>query len=152
MAKKTFVKVEGPKHVKSVLAPLFDRLTAEGDATLSLHGLKASIEKELSFLFNTRSPYATTDVLALLETKPLPPTAYGIPDLDAFNISSKSTWGAVGGLLSDLVRIYEPRLHGATVDVIGYDPPTQKILLTISGTVTLENRTEAVHFSLSLDR
>jgi type VI secretion system lysozyme-like protein len=107
--------------------------------------LRASVERELSDLLNTRAPLPIDQ----LEGRSRSAIDYGIPDLSAFPIGEPSAMERLARHVRDVIAVYEPRLCNPGV-TIGRSTGSGKTL-TVTVTGELESgtiRTMPVTFAL----
>lgn len=113
----------GLHTVEGNVAPLFDRLrisrsAAEPQALQDLDhaGLQESVRREVTWLFNVRSPTP----IARFAAVELTVVDYGVPDFTAFSPQSGEDRQRLGQLLTRAVAAFEPRLKGvqATVEMV----------------------------------
>lgn len=144
--------VWGPKDVCRV--PLFDRLIDEDPRrtreavplrTLDADGLRASIQRELSRLLETRCPF-TGDVALGRERTALD---YGLPDLD------QGGRGLVGERRARLARLvkhtiesFEPRLDNVEITVVDTGEAKSRAAVTITAEVLVPEGRERLAITL----
>lgn len=106
--------------IRSAPLPLFDRLCwtdeAQG-ATLDSLGLKASIGRELSRLFNTRSKLTFAEFSNCFETHSGTVIDYGVPDFTALSPRSGDDLEVLQNALQQAIKMFEPRLMHTQVKV-----------------------------------
>jgi type VI secretion system protein ImpF len=141
---------------------LFERLVgparpaADSEAVLAdtgpprLHdsdGLRASIERELRDLLNTRVPLP----IEQLETRPRSAIDYGIPDLAAFPIGQHDAMERLARHLRDAIAVYEPRLLCPVVEVARNRQSADALTLIVRGVLQAGTvRTMPVTFEMLL--
>ena len=146
-------------------ALLFDQLTEQSEfltgparapILLDQEGLKASVHKELSAIFNTRLSFPNAAVDALLaETDGEAALAgiegmMGLPELrNAFAEGGAGT-DDFAQACTRAIRLYEPRLRNPVVKVGGFDPLRQSLSLVIEGELVVGPRRENVSFAVAV--
>jgi type VI secretion system lysozyme-like protein len=78
-----------------------------------VHDLRASIERELTDLLNTRAPLP----IEALEGRARSAIDYGVPDLSAFPAGQSDAMDRLARHLRDAVAAYEPRLRDPMVQI-----------------------------------
>ncbi|MFZ4408570.1 MAG: type VI secretion system baseplate subunit TssE [Paracraurococcus sp.] len=104
--------------------PLFDRLAAAAPPA----GLRASVQRELEALLNTRLPLTLDEAAAL----PAGVLTYGLPDLSAFPMGQEAARVRLARYLEAAVAVFEPRLAGPRVEVV-VDSGPDAMLVVVSG-------------------
>lgn len=138
-------------------ALLFDRLvegTADGGFTgdsgrraLTRDQLLASIQQELTRLFNTRLPLSP-DALLQQERTVL---TYGIPDLGAFIPRDKDSEALLMAVLADTVRAFEPRLAEVQVQVAFHQEMRRRMGLVVHAVLETGALRTPVSFPIAVD-
>lgn len=90
-----------------------ERLTSPDGRHLTLAGLHASVERELTRLLGTRIPVGE----ALLSEGPRTVLTYGIPDFGTVTESSDGNRKRLQSEILAAITAFEPRLRGVTVDL-----------------------------------
>lgn len=144
----------------SFLPPLFDRLTQDDVGLLDEDGLKASIQKEISLMFNTRvstykqpqgefelleGPSKTTDHLYSF------PELLGLADFSFFDVANSQEWRLMERHMESSLRAFEPRLKNPRVKIGGFEPKKQELSLMISGEIIFGKSMESISFPLDVD-
>ena len=136
----------GPRSVAAARPLLFDRLEGHEAAIYDDAALLASIQRELSDLFNTRAT-ATVEMLASRRRSTID---YGIPELTLHNVSDVYAPTVLAEQLRDAILAYEPRLAEPTVEVFPHATLPRKLIARISGVLPLERIRERVSFQIDL--
>ena len=133
--------------------PLFDRLIDEHPQEreekkikdrLDLEGLKASIQKELRMIFNTRSISTTFKGNSPISGD------FGIQEYTYLNPNGKDGMYLIRNLIKS-IQLYEPRLLRPAVRILRYDKVYQKIFLEIQGIIQLGEKLERFSFPLDIE-
>jgi type VI secretion system lysozyme-like protein len=93
--------------------------------------LRASIERELRDLLNTRVPLAIQQI----EQRPRTAIDYGIPDLSAFPVGQHDAMDRLAKHVRDAIAVYEPRLHNPTVEIARDSQNADALTLLVRGTI-----------------
>jgi type VI secretion system protein ImpF len=124
--------------IEGNIAPLFDRLriarsVAEPQALQNLDraALQESVRRELTWLFNVRSP---TPAGRFAEVE-LTAVDYGVPDFTAFSPQSGEDRQRLGKLLVRAVSAFEPRLKGVEIAVEAVNGAPQALLARLEATL-----------------
>lgn len=142
------------------LPPLFDRLTHEDVGLLDEEGLKASIQKEIALMLNTRSfAYKrqqgflkpAEETLETYEYSYSFPELLGLSDFSFFDASNAQEWHVIELHMEASLAAFEPRLKNPSVKIAQFDPKKQQISLVISGEVVFGKRVESISFPLDFD-
>jgi type VI secretion system protein ImpF len=137
-----------PAIVSSSPMPLFDRLAANGEAQLSgAVALRESVARELSRLFNTRSPL-TFEAFAASDGSVLD---YGVPDFTERSMYSGPDRDAIAAIAKHAITLFEPRLVNVSVDFVVPAGPAPRAVLTIGGDVRSGSSVARVVFKLAKD-
>ncbi len=75
--------------------------------------LRASVERELKALLNTRAPLS----IDVLERRARSAIDYGIPDLSAFPMGEHDAMSRLARHVRDAIAVYEPRLIDPMVEI-----------------------------------
>lgn len=140
------VTTVGPRSVAAARPLLFDRLEGHEAGIYDSEALLASIQRELSDLFNTR---ATADVEALARRR-RSTIDYGIPDLSLHSASDVFTPAVLAEQLREGILAFEPRLAEPAVDVLPHATLPRRLIARISGVLPLERIRERVSFEINL--
>ena len=138
--------------VRGSSVPLFDRLALSGDSVasgaflLTPEQLHASIGKELSRLFNTRSRLAPSEYAGSTGTV----IDYGIPDFSALSPRHPDDRELLQSALKQAIVFYEPRMSNISVKVEAVPQRGDRALVTVSGDVTIGLKPQRVSFALGL--
>ncbi len=96
---------------------------------VELAGLRASIQRELTDLLNTRSPLAI-DVIELRSRSTID---YGLPDLSAFPVGNHDAMHRLEQHIRAAITAYEPRLRDPVVRIDPATIGTDSISVRVSG-------------------
>ena len=139
--------------VRGSSVPLFDRLAA-GDATgssaswlLLPEQLQASIGRELSRLFNTRSRLAPSEFHQNSGTV----IDYGVPDFSALYARRGDDAELLESALAQAVALFEPRLSNVSVKVQGMANRADAAAVTVGGDVMIGLKAQRVSFELEMN-
>jgi type VI secretion system protein ImpF len=139
--------------VRGSSVPLFDRLASSeapggvGAFLLLPEQLEASIARELSRLFNTRSRLSFTEMAASTGTS----IDYGIPDFSALSPRNGDDRDLIEKGLAQAVRFYEPRMRNVVVKVSDVPGRGDAAVATVSGDVTIGMKPQRVSFALNMN-
>lgn len=146
---------------KGAIAPLFDRLCDYDPMvshepvpliTYTKKQVLASIEWEVENLLNTRCGISMADY-ETLDPKTLPygvPDLYGLPDGSFTDGASKEGVTRLAEMLTNSIRIFEPRLRNVHVDVHIMDPKTQSAQVSIIADLVIGDVQETISFPVSV--
>lgn len=146
---------------KGAIAPLFDRLCDYEPmishepvpfVTYTKKQLLASIQGEVENLLNTRCGISLTDYEAL-DPEHLPygvPDLFGLPDASFADPSNKTGILRLGEMLSNSIRVFEPRLSNIQVDVEIMDPKTQSVQAAVTADLVIGSVRETISFPVSV--
>lgn len=139
--------------VRGASVPLFDRLAA-GDAASSNASwlllpeqLQASIGRELSRLFNTRSRLPPSEFHHNSGTV----IDYGVPDFSALYARRGDDAELLESALARAVTLFEPRLANVTVKVQGITSRADAAAVTVGGDVMIGLKAQRVSFELEMN-
>lgn len=138
--------------VRGSSVPLFDRLAASDDPVpagaflLTPEQLQASIAKELSRLFNTRSRLAPSEYAGSNGTV----IDYGIPDFSALSARHADDRELLQSALKQAIVFYEPRMANISVKVEAVPQRGDRAMVTVSGDVAIGLKPQRVSFALGL--
>ncbi|MGE0331568.1 MAG: type VI secretion system baseplate subunit TssE [Ramlibacter sp.] len=139
--------------VRGSSVPLFDRLaTQEGagkDASWLLlpEQLQASIARELSRLFNTRSRLPPSEFHQNSGTV----IDYGVPDFSALYARRGDDVAVLESALTHAVTLFEPRLSNVSVKVQGMAHRADAAAVTVGGDVMIGLKAQRVSFELEMN-
>jgi type VI secretion system protein ImpF len=139
--------------VRGSSVPLFDRLASSegpvgaGAFLLLPEHLEASVARELSRLFNTRSRIAPSAMSESTGTA----IDYGIPDFSALSPRNDEDRVVIEKALVQAIRFYEPRMRNVAVKVSEVAGRGDGALATISGDLTIGLKPQRVSFALNLN-
>lgn len=137
--------------------PLFDRLVDDNPGEgaevrplrfLDAEGLRQSLARDVSRLFNTQVPVAATD-----PSSPRPAATvldYGIADLVSRSLMSSEARQLLCSDLTRAMRAFEPRLTDPQVTIAGYDQVARRLTVTVSGILAVGQVGEALSFPVEL--
>ena len=146
---------------RGTIAPLFDRLCDYEPMishepvpliTYTKKQMIASIEWEVENLLNTRCGISMGDY-ETLDPKTLP---YGVPDLFGLPDGSFADGASAEGvtrlaeMLTNSIRIFEPRLRNVHVAVQIMDPKTQSAQVSITAGLVIGDVQETISFPVSV--
>lgn len=139
--------------VRGSSVPLFDRLAA-GDAASSNASwlllpeqLQASISRELSRLFNTRSRLAPSEFHQNSGTV----IDYGVPDFSALYARRGDDVELLESALAQAVTLFEPRLTNVSVKVQALVNRADAATVTVGGDVMIGLKAQRVSFELEMN-
>lgn len=139
--------------VRGSSVPLFDRLASTdgplgaGAFLLLPEQLEASVARELSRLFNTRSRIAPSAMSQSTGTA----IDYGIPDFSAYSPRNDEDRALIEKALVQAISFYEPRMKNVGVKVSEVPGRGDTAIATISGDLTIGLRPQRVSFSLNMN-
>ncbi|MDR1207879.1 MAG: hypothetical protein LBJ89_00845 [Holosporales bacterium] len=144
-------------------APLFDQLTAVSDFVgdspgvclyLNKEQLLQSIQREISDILNARSSFPEDEIEAIIRSSPDESSFSGVeglmgtPNSKIVFPEGGDGWPAFASQCEMMIRMYETRLKNPSVKIDSFEPLSQAFLLTIAGSISLENLRENVSFSV----
>ena len=139
--------------VRGSSVPLFDRLAA-GDVTSSNASwlllpeqLQASIGRELSRLFNTRSRLSPSEFHQNSGTV----IDYGVPDFSALYARRGDDVELLESALAQAVTLFEPRLANVSVKVQALVNRADAATVTVGGEVMIGLKAQRVSFELEMN-
>ena len=140
-----------PELARGVVAPLFDRLAAEGptydrNLLVSSQAVRDSIARELHCLFNTRRPSGS----ALVAGLPATVLDYGIPDFSDLYVDGLPDREKLASGMADSIRWFEPRLANPAVQVLPPRTPGGPMVVAVSGDVVIGTRVQRVEFDMDV--
>lgn len=139
--------------IRGTSVPLFDRLAsgegrdAAGAFLLLPEHLEASIARELSRLFNTRSRLAPSQMSRSTGTV----IDYGIPDFSALSPRHGEDRELIEKALVQAIGFYEPRMRHVAVKVETVAGRGDVAVATVSGDVVIGLKPQRVSFALHLN-
>ena len=146
---------------KGAIAPLFDRL-CDYEPTISHEPvpfvtytkkqLLESIQREVENLLNTRSSISLGNY-EFLDPAHMPygvPDLFGLPDSSFADPTSNTGVLQLEALLTNSIRLFEPRLQNVQVDVGVMDVKTQSVNATITGNLVMGDVRETISFPISV--
>jgi len=139
--------------VRGSSVPLFDRLASSeapggvGAFLLLPEHLEASIARELSRLFNTRSRIAPSAMSESTGTT----IDYGIPDFSALSPRNDEDRALIEKALAQAVGFYEPRIRNVAVKVSEVPGRGDTATAAVSGDLTIGLKPQRVSFALNLN-
>ena len=140
-----------------VSIPLLDRLTDEelgkGDPYLdrpkSVKKLKASLARDLEWLFNSRANHETPPDLKEVRQSVY---NYGLPDYSHLSLNSFGDRQRLQKQLEQAISLYEPRLTGISVRLTDKSfEPGRAIRFQIDGFLKMDPAPERISFDTVLD-
>ncbi|MEZ5351816.1 MAG: type VI secretion system baseplate subunit TssE [Bryobacteraceae bacterium] len=145
-----------PRPLRGLDAPLFDRLLGGGPVRSGPPpetgpggpaATVASIERELSRLFNTRlAPRRSLDPVEAATV-----TGFGVPDWSAVNPASAGELRALSEALAAQARAFEPRLDRIQVELLPDPSNRRRARGRLEAVLRLEWGLERVSFELALE-
>lgn len=152
-----------PRKIRGSNVPLFDRLIDENpdNPTDDGHGgrfynreeLVASIEREVDRLLNTRTSIKREEYEDRMrddESWGLP-GMYGIPAFSLYDCANTQNWTPLCRSLERAISYYEPRLKDVHVIVEVFENQQQRLALSLSAVLNVNEFQGEVTFPLSLD-
>ena len=140
-----------PKPIRGAKALLFERLVDENPAVqreaqpfriYDVAGVRASVERELGRLLNTRCPLPASAVGERDRTV----IDYGIPDFAYMAASSGTDVEKLARILERAIAAYEPRLKEVHVSLEPASRNNAGVVGTISGILAVGSVNEPVSF------
>lgn len=148
------------KDIK-VIAPLFDRMIdlepsipseAKPYSGLNLEELKASIQREVSYILNTRESKIPFSFHALNEDQLIDQDSYfGLPDFSSYDVTEIEGSRKLAHHLKYIIENYEPRLMDVRVAILNYDNSTQSLFVSINGDIRGILLTERFTFPINIE-
>ncbi|HEY7838162.1 MAG TPA: type VI secretion system baseplate subunit TssE [Terriglobales bacterium] len=144
-----------PRPITGARAPLFDRLVdADPDVArepvplrvLDRPAVVASVAREITRLFNTRSPQGER----LSAAGPGWVLDYGVPDFGNLSAASAPDRERYGALLSRILLVFEPRLSQVRIVLEAVPGDPSRLAGAISAELRLGTVREPVSFPLLL--
>jgi type VI secretion system protein ImpF len=115
----------------------------------SLRELKASVCRDLEWLFNSRQPLETPQTGKLVRNSLF---AYGLPDITSLSVSNMRDRKRLSVALEDAIRIFEPRITNARVTLASTEEgKVQRLRFIIDGLLRIDPSPEPVSFDTMLD-
>ena len=139
--------------VRGSSVPLFDRLASgnAGDDNASWlllpEQLQASIGRELSRLFNTRSRLPPSEFHQNSGTV----IDYGVPDFSALYARRGDDVALLESSLTRAVTLFEPRIQNVSVKVQGVADRADAALVQVAGDVMIGLKPQRVSFELEMN-
>lgn len=142
-------------------ALLFDQLTdnsefLKGEKNIGIFLEKeqflASLQKELTDIFNTRSSFSSEEIDALLEKVDHESALSGIegmmglPNMKNTFVEGAEEWSDFTDKCEMMVRFYEPRLQNPCIQIESFNAQQQSFYLTITGNILTGKFRENVSF------
>lgn len=130
------------------LEPRIDR-DAPADRAQTLRQLKASLRRDLEWLFNSQArldaiPEAYREVQQSL-------ASYGLPDLTGRTLNTDREQTDLAILMEELLHLFEPRLRPVSVFPVGGSGPLRQIRFQIDGVLRVDPAPERIVFDSSFD-
>lgn len=137
---------------------LLDRLTdleprvgreAPADRAQTMRQLKASLRRDLEWLFNSQA-----------RRDPVPETyrevhqslaSYGLPDLTGRALHTEREQADLAILMEELLQLFEPRLRPVNVYPAGGEGPLRQVRFQIAGVLRVDPAPERIVFDSSFD-
>ena len=139
--------------VRGSSVPLFDRLASSegqggvGAFLLLPEHVEASIARELSRLFNTRSRLPPSGMAQSTGTS----IDYGIPDFSALSPRHGEDRDLIEKALAQAIGFFEPRMQQVAVKVSEVAGRGDAAVATVSGDVMIGLKPQRVSFALNLN-
>ena len=115
----------------------------------SLREFKASVCRDLEWLFNSRQPIEAPDTGKQVRNSVF---AYGLPDISSMSVSNMRDRKRLSQALEEAVRIFEPRILNARVTLASTeDGKVQRLRFIIEGLLRVDPSPEPVSFDTVLD-
>jgi type VI secretion system protein ImpF len=148
--------VSGRRSLASVLDRLVDEGTwgvlgrAAGKGAPQGGSIRASVERDLGLLLNTRRPAISWPPGSEEAEHSL--LGYGLPDLSAVNLASEAAKEEFRSLVEETIRTFEPRFRSVAVVLReGEEASGRALRLRIEGLLHAEPVPEAVTFDSVLE-
>jgi type VI secretion system protein ImpF len=146
-----------PKPMRGAKALLFERLVDDNPHTpgeaqpfrsYGVGALRASVQRELMSLLNTRCPRPGGP----LHGDGLDRTIldYGVPDLSPFGPANPTDMGRLAQILEQAIALYEPRLRQVRVEIQPAKNSQSSAVGSISANLVVGSVNEPVSFPLVL--
>ena len=140
------------------VACLLDRLTddaprvdrdAAADRLQTVRQLKASLRRDIEWLFNSKAhrepiPEQYRDVTRSL-------AAYGLPDLTGRALNTQREQADVALFMEELLQLFEPRLGSISVYPSGGGGALSRVRFQIAGVLRVDPAPERIVFDSSFD-
>ena len=144
-----------PQPIAGARVPLFDRLDLSPEIDdsqrpfriLTREQLKASIQRELQRLLNTRCSLSLEQVGE--EERSV--INYGIPDFSSLSAQNADDQNLIGRIVGQTVTAFEPRLREVAVDVRPVPNGESSLYLFIDAIMTVGEFNEPVYFPVVLN-
>ena len=144
-----------PQPIAGARVPLFDRLDLSPEIDdsqrpfriLTREQLKASIQRELGRLLNTRCSLSL-DQVGEEERSVI---NYGIPDFSSLSAQNADDQTLIGRIVGQTVAAYEPRLRNVGVDVRPVPNSEAGLYLFIDAMMVVGEFNEPVYFPVVLN-
>ncbi len=144
-----------PKPIAGARALLFDRLVdvpdwdqqEEPPRILNREQLKASVQRELARLLNTRCSIP----LRRLAQEERSVVNYGIPDFSSLSPHNADDHALIASIVGHTVSAFEPRLRQVRVDVGPASPAESSLWLNIKAELVVGTFSEPVSFPVTLN-
>jgi type VI secretion system protein ImpF len=139
--------------IRGSSVPLFDRLASSegqggvGAFLLLPEHVEASIARELSRLFNTRSRVPPSGMSESTGTT----IDYGIPDFSALSPRHGEDRELIQKALAQAISFYEPRMQGVAVKVAAVPGRGDAAVAIVSGDVMIGLKAQRVSFALNVN-
>jgi type VI secretion system protein ImpF len=115
----------------------------------SLREFKASVCRDLEWLFNSRQSLEAPNVGKLLRNSVF---AYGLPDISSLSTSSMRDRKRLSQALEEAVRLFEPRISNCRVTLATTDDgKVPRLRFIIEGLLRVDPSPEPVSFDTVLD-
>ena len=110
--------------------------------TLNREALRASIRRDLGWLFNTRTPLPTDD----FDERELTVLEYGIPDFGGVSPENERHLNKMAQRISRAITAYEPRLQDVQVEMVLEMETERRLQMIISAVLAVDEFREPVSF------
>ena len=115
----------------------------------SLREFKASVCRDLEWLFNSRQPLEAPEVSKTLRNSLF---CYGLPDITSLSVSSMRDRKRLSQALEEAVRAFEPRILNPRVTLASTEVgKVQRLRFIIEGLLRVDPSPEPISFDTVLD-
>lgn len=146
-----------PKNRLQVTTSIFDRLLDDDPKSsrepptashVALRELKASVQRDLEWLLNTRQ--SVIDVPETLEEVNKSVMVYGLPDLTGLNVENASEQGRLVRSVERALKIFDPRFKNPKVFLEPVSPTDREVRFRIEAVLDIDPAPERVVFDTVL--
>lgn len=115
----------------------------------SFREFKASVCRDLEWLFNSRQPLETPELGKLLKSSVY---AYGLPDITSMSVSSMRDRKKLTAAMEEAVKLFEPRILNPRITMaVTEEGKIQRLRFIIEGLLRVDPSPEPVSFDAVLD-